>query len=205
MRGSRSVSFSAVSDPLGLLPLAHRRRRRRIVDGYEAQQLVAAGLTLLQRSAPLVRALQRRRSAILLPTSPAFFTALAAIRRPRRGARQSARVAAPRSRIRSPDANVGAVFTNAALAHRAPDGVAARAARRRAAHRRASITGGASHDVDLGSHHGLTLEGERDVRGRDEEAAIVYTSAMRGYATRRRAHPREHAVERALHGRGGWR
>jgi acyl-CoA synthetase (AMP-forming)/AMP-acid ligase II len=37
-----------------------------------------------------------------------------------------------------------------------------------------------THDVDLGSHHGLAIEGERDVRGRDEEAAIVYTSAMTG-------------------------
>jgi long-chain acyl-CoA synthetase len=37
-----------------------------------------------------------------------------------------------------------------------------------------------TQDVDLGSHHGLSIEGERDVRGRDEEAVIVYTSAMRG-------------------------
>jgi acyl-CoA synthetase (AMP-forming)/AMP-acid ligase II len=48
------------------------------VDGFEAQQLVAAGLTLLQRSAPLVRALSGKRAAILLPTSPQFFIALAA-------------------------------------------------------------------------------------------------------------------------------
>ncbi|HKH90875.1 MAG TPA: AMP-binding protein, partial [Gemmatimonadaceae bacterium] len=32
----------------------------------------------------------------------------------------------------------------------------------------------------LGSHHGLSIEGERDVHGSDEEAVIVYTSAMRG-------------------------
>jgi hypothetical protein len=66
-----------VSDPLGLLPIAIAAGGGR-VDGFEAQQLVAAGLVLLQRSAPLVRALSGRRSAILLPTSQAFVTALAA-------------------------------------------------------------------------------------------------------------------------------
>jgi long-chain acyl-CoA synthetase len=34
--------------------------------------------------------------------------------------------------------------------------------------------------VDLGSHRGLQLEGEAGVAGRDEEAAVVYTSAMAG-------------------------
>jgi long-chain acyl-CoA synthetase len=42
------------------------------------------------------------------------------------------------------------------------------------------VTPDRTQDVDLGSHHGLTIEGERDVRGSDEEAVIVYTSAMRG-------------------------
>ena len=51
-----------MSDPLALLPLALAAGGGRIgVAGDEhlldAQQLVAAGLTLLQRSAPLVRAL----------------------------------------------------------------------------------------------------------------------------------------------------
>ena len=54
-----------MSNPLGLLPIAIAASGGR-VDGFEAQQLVAAGLTLLQRSAPLVRALSGRRSAILL-------------------------------------------------------------------------------------------------------------------------------------------
>ena len=52
--------------------------RRGRVDGFETQQLVAAGLTLLRRSAPLVRALAGGRAALLLPTTPAFVTALAA-------------------------------------------------------------------------------------------------------------------------------
>ena len=66
-----------MSDPLGLLPIASAASGGR-VDGFEAQRLVAAGLTLLQRSAPLMRALSGRRSAILLPTSPAYVMALAA-------------------------------------------------------------------------------------------------------------------------------
>ena len=71
-----------MSDPLALLPLALAAGGGRIGaaagDILDAQQLVAAGLTLLQRSAPLVRALSGKRSAILLPTSPQFLTALAA-------------------------------------------------------------------------------------------------------------------------------
>jgi hypothetical protein len=50
-----------VSDPLALLPLAlaaggGRLRTAGDSTEYETQQLVAAGLTLLQRSAALVRA-----------------------------------------------------------------------------------------------------------------------------------------------------
>ena len=165
----------------GPLALAAGGGRLRVAAGdaeYEVQQLVAAGLTLLQRSAPLVRALSGRRSAILLPTSPAFFTALAASEG--RGSVLINPLAAPAEiAFQCRDADVGAVFTHSALANRVPaDRVvvllddAPRSAR--------VIAGGASRDVDLGSHFGLALEAERDVRGRDEEAAIVYTSAMRG-------------------------
>ena len=63
-----------MTDPLSLLTLACAAAGGR-VDDYEAAQLIAAGVTLLQRSAPLVRALSGRRSAILLPTSHAFLTA----------------------------------------------------------------------------------------------------------------------------------
>jgi acyl-CoA synthetase (AMP-forming)/AMP-acid ligase II len=37
-----------------------------------------------------------------------------------------------------------------------------------------------ARDVDLGSHVGLHLEGDPDVPGSDEDAVIVYTSAMAG-------------------------
>jgi long-chain acyl-CoA synthetase len=174
-----------VSNPLALLPLALAAGGGRIGAAgpdapafFEAQQLVAAGLTLLQRSAPLVRALSGRRSAILLPTSPAFLTALAAS--DGRGAVLVNPLAAPAEiAFQLGDANVGAVFTTSAFAARLPADVVAvllddapRMAR--------VLAGGATREVDLGSHHGLSLEGERDAEGRDEEAAIVYTSAMRG-------------------------
>ena len=171
-----------MSDPLALLPLALAAGGGRIgaagADSFDAPQLVAAGLTLLQRSAPLVRALSGKRSAILLPTSPQYLTALAASEG--RGAVLVNPLASPvEIEYQCGDANVGAVFTNVSLAARVPAGIPLvllddlpRTAR--------VVTADRTQDVDLGSHHGLSIEGERDVRGRDEEAVIVYTSAMRG-------------------------
>ncbi len=172
-----------MSDPLALFPLALAAGGGRIGAAgddtlLDAQQLVAAGLTLLQRSAPLVRALSGRRSAILLPTVPAYLTALAASEG--RGAVLVNPLAAPREiAFQCADANVGAVFTTSALAPRAPAGLpiillddAPRTAR--------VVTPDRTQDIDLGSHFGLSSAGESDVRGRDEEAVIVYTSAMAG-------------------------
>ncbi|HEU4721406.1 MAG TPA: AMP-binding protein [Gemmatimonadaceae bacterium] len=171
-----------MSDPLALLPLALAAGGGRIGaaggETYDAQQLVAAGLTLLRRSAPLVRALTGKRAAILLPTSPQFLTALAASEG--RGAvLVNPLAAAAEIEYQCQDANVGAAFTIGALASRLPVGLpvvlldeAPRTAR--------VVTADRTHDVDLGSHHGLSIEGERDARGRDEEAVVVYTSAMRG-------------------------
>ena len=174
-----------MSNPLALLPLALAAGGGHIAaagaapgDDFETQQLVAAGLTLLRRSAPLVRALTGRRSGLLLSTSPTFITALAAS--DGRGAVLINPLAAPPEiAFQCADANVGAVFTTSAFAARLPNGlptVLLDAAPRRAR----VVANGRSDEVDLGSHHGLALEGERDVSGRDEEAVIVYTSAMRG-------------------------
>jgi len=171
-----------VSDPLALLPIALAAGNGRIGaaggDLFDARQLVAAGLTLLQRSAPLVRALSGKRAAILLPTAPQYLTALAASEG--RGAvLVNPLASAVEIEYQCRDANVGAVFTATPLATRAPAGIpvvllddAPRSAR--------VVTAERTQDVDLGSHHGLSIEGERDVRGSDEEAVIVYTSAMRG-------------------------
>jgi acyl-CoA synthetase (AMP-forming)/AMP-acid ligase II len=162
---------------MALLPLALASSGGRVGE-HEAQQLVAAGLTLLSRCAPLVRALDGRRAGILLPTSPAFLTALAASEG--RGAVLINPLAAPAEvAYQARDAEIGAVFTVAALAERIPAHIprvllddSPRTAR--------WLDGGASRDVDLGAHFGLDLAGEVDAPGRDEECAIVYTSAMAG-------------------------
>jgi long-chain acyl-CoA synthetase len=166
-----------VSDPLALVPLAAAGRAGR-VDGHTARELVAAGITLLQRCAPLVRALDGRRAAILLPTSPAFLVALAAS-----DGRGTVFVnplcAAPEIAHQLRDANVGAAFTIAALQDKLPAGFPRVLLDEAPARARAAIRG-AERVIDLGAHSGLALEGKMDAEGRDEEAAIVYTSAMAG-------------------------
>ena len=164
-------------DPFSLLPLSLAAHHGR-VDEFEAQQLVSAGLTLLQRSAPLVRALSGKRAAILLPTSPAFITALAAAEG--RGAVLINPLAAPPEiAYQLADARVGAVFTNTALAASLPADFA-RVLFDDAPRTARVLIDGTSRDVDLGSHVGMTIEGDVGARGSDDEVAIVYTSAMAG-------------------------
>lgn len=170
-----------MSNPLGVLPLAMAAHGGSI-DDLSSAQLVAAGLTLLQRSAPLARALYGRRSALLLPTSPQFLIALAASEG--RGAVLLNPLASPSEIAHQLDeAQVGAVFTIAALAAKLPPSMPQ--VLLDDAPRQASLlqSGVISH-IDLGSHTGLSLEGdtEGDLDGREEEAAIVYTSAMDGNA-----------------------
>jgi long-chain acyl-CoA synthetase len=149
------------------------------LDGFPAAQLAAAGFTLLQRSAPLVRALAGKRAALLLPTSPQFLVGLAAA--DGRGAVLINPLAAPAEiAYQLEDAGVGAVLTVGALAPRLPTGTvhallddAPMSATVMTAH-------GAATRVDLGSHFGMALEADTGVPGRDEECAVVYTSAMRG-------------------------
>jgi len=166
-----------VSDPLGLLPIAIAAGGGR-VDGFEAQQLVAAGLTLLQRSAPLVRALSGRRSAILLPTSPAYVMALAASE-----GRGAVLINPLASRVEAAyqitDANVGAVFTTTELVGRLPDHVA-RVLLDDMPRSALVVADGTARHIDLGSHWGLTLDAEVDAPASHEEAAIVYTSGFEG-------------------------
>jgi long-chain acyl-CoA synthetase len=166
-----------VTDPLALLPLAAASRGGSI-DGIPASALVAAGLTLLQRSAPLVRALAGRRSGILLPTSPAFLLALAASEG--RGAVLMNPLAAPRELdFQVADADIGAVLTISSLADRLPPALP-RVLLDDAPRTATVIAGGISRTIELGSHFALELEGDPDAPGISEEAAIVYTSAMRG-------------------------
>ena len=162
-----------LSDPLALIPFACAARDGRVGD-VTARELVAAGTTLLVRSALLVRALAGRRGAILLPNGPAFLTALAAC--DGRGAVLLDPRSAPATIARQlADANAGAVFTSEAMAARLPEHVprvlldgAPREAR--------VVAGGDARTVDLGSHVGLELEGDPEATGREEEAVIVYGS-----------------------------
>jgi long-chain acyl-CoA synthetase len=166
-----------MADPFSLLPLtlaAHGGR----MDDFPAEQLVAAGIALLQRSAALVRALTGKRSAILLPTSPQFLVALAASEG--RGAVLINPLASrPEIVHQLRDANAGAVFTNAALARHLPDGVT-HVLLDDAPTTAIVMSDGVAKRVDLGSHFGLSVEGHADAPGADEEAVIVYTSAMAG-------------------------
>jgi hypothetical protein len=109
-----------MTEPFAILPLAIAAAGGAL-DGTPVARWVAAGVTLLQRSAPLVRALAGRRAALLLPTGPAFFTGLAASEG--RGAVLVNPLAAPLEvahQLR--DADVGAVFTIAHLASKLPPG-----------------------------------------------------------------------------------
>lgn len=160
-----------------LLPLAAAAGGGSI-DGIGAPQLVAAGFTLLQRSPPLVRALAGRRAAILLPPSAQFLTALAAS--DGRGAVLVNPLAAPAEiAYQLGDANVGAVFTSRALAARLPAGTP-HVLLDDAPYTARMVAPDGTTDVDLGSHFGLDLAVFADEPGRDEECAIVYTSAMAG-------------------------
>jgi hypothetical protein len=172
-----------MSDPLALLPLAMAAAGGRL-GAFAAAPLTAAGLTLLQRSAPLVRALAGRRSALLLPSGPAFLVALAAS--DGRGALLLDEQASPETIAwQLADAEVGAVFTLEALMPLLPDGlpvVLLDDAPRRAR----VITPARTMDVDLGSHHGLALEGDPETEGRDEECIVCYSaSGVRSARTHR--------------------
>jgi long-chain acyl-CoA synthetase len=166
-----------MADPFSFLPLSIAAHGGRI-DGFEAQQLVAAGLTLLKRSAPLVRALSAKRSAILLPTSPMFLVALAASEG--RGAVLINPLASPFEIAHQlADARVGAVFTNAALARSLPASIP-QVLLDDAPARAAVLIDGTAREVDLGAHLGMPIEGNADAAGSDDECVIVYTSAMAG-------------------------
>jgi long-chain acyl-CoA synthetase len=169
-----------VSNPLSVLPFAVGARDGTI-DGLPAAQLVAAGLTLLQRTAPLARALYGKRAALLLPTGPQFLIGLAAS--DGRGAVLLNPLASPAEIAHQlQDASVGAVFTIASLARKLPPGLP-HVLLDDAPATAAVLHGGSRSTVDLGSHVGLTLEAatdDADLEGLEDEAAVVYTSAMDG-------------------------
>ena len=166
-----------MTDPLSLVPLAAAAGGEHI-DHLETTAAVAARLTLLQRSAPLVRALVGKRAGILLPTSPEYLTALAASEG--RGAVLINPLAAPLElAYQIADADIGVVFTNEALAAKLPAGMP-HVLLDSGPLSATVVVGGTARRVDVGSHFPLSLVGDRDAEGSAEEAVIVYTSAMHG-------------------------
>ncbi len=155
-----------MTDPLSLVTLAIAAGGG-TVDGIASTQLVGAGVTLLQRAAPVVRALSGRRAAILLPPSPALLIALSAATG--RGALYINPIATiePIATLLH-QAEVGLVFTWARWVDRLPSDFpfvllddAPASAR--------IVTSTLDRVVDLGAHFGLALEGDRDAEGLAEE------------------------------------
>jgi len=155
-------------DPLALLPYALAAAGGRL-GAHDVTALVAAGVTLLQRSAPLVRTLAGRRSAVLLPPCASWLVALAA------SDGRSLVVLDPVTA--GTDAgiekaltehDVGAVFTTQALLPKLPSGtpfVLLDDAPRRAR----VCAGGRDSEIDLGSHFALDLVGDTEGPGSSEE------------------------------------
>ena len=157
-----------MSNPFSLLPFAVAAAGARVAE-HPAHALVAAGVTLLQRCAPLVRTLAVQPPAVLLPRGAALVTALAAcdghvallVDANLPSAERDAELAG---------APFGVLFTLRGYAQHCPqdvvtvllDDVPGRAV---------VNVDGQSRVVDLGSHVGLALEGERGPAG-SQEAVI---------------------------------
>lgn len=159
-----------MTEPYAFVPLALAAAGGRI-DGLSVRRLVAAGLTLLQRSAPLVRALNGRRGAVLLPPSHHFVVALAACAG--RGTLILAEDSSPDEIARHlDDGRVGTVFTLSRFESRVPSHSPRVLLDR--CHEQADWKGvDGERAVDLGSHFGLTLEGEESVGGSEDEAVLT--------------------------------
>ena len=145
---------------------------------------------MLQRCVPLVRALAGRRAAILLPPSPQFVVALAAA--DGRGAVLLNHAATPSETIKQCHAQrVGAVFTLRAHASHIPDEIPRVLLDDAPARAVFTVPGGDDITIDLGSHFGLSLEGDADEPGRDEECVII-DGVM--YTHRTLIHDARHAI-----------
>ncbi len=155
-------------DPLALLPYALAAAGGR-VGGHDVSALVAAGVTLLQRSAPLVRALAGRRSAVLLPPGAAWLVALAASDGRSMVVCEPGMVSTGETMAAQLHAHgVGAVFTNRALLPLVPQDVPFVLLDE--APRRARVSAnGRDSEIDLGSHFALDLVGDTEGPGSAEE------------------------------------
>jgi acyl-CoA synthetase (AMP-forming)/AMP-acid ligase II len=161
-------------NPLSLLSLAAAARGGSI-DGIDSRQLVAAGVTMLQRCAPLVRELAAGRGALLLENSPAYLVALAACEGrgavlidPKSPAEEIERV------LEETEARV--VFTVERSAGSLGEGVARVLLDELPGHV-VFVHGPQQRRVDVGSHFGLEIEGEEESSGSDEEAVVAPETA----------------------------
>ncbi|MCO4099758.1 hypothetical protein [Gemmatimonas sp.] len=152
-------------DPLALLPFAIAAGGGRI-GPLAASQLVAAGTTLLQRSAPLVRALAGRRAGILLPNVPAWLLALAASDG-REAVVLDIASSGEELAAQCHTLGIGAVFTTRTLSSRLP-GLVTRVLLDDAPATAYVILADREQTVDLGSHYGLDLIGDTGVEGSNE-------------------------------------
>ncbi len=152
-------------DPLALTPFAIAAGGGRI-GPLAASQLVSAGTTLLQRSAPLVRTLAGRSSGMLLPNGPAWLLALAA------SDGREAVILDPASSGDELAAHchthgIGAVFTTKTLSSRLPTAIT-RILLDDAPATAYVVLPDREQTVDLGSHYGLDLIGDTGVEGTNE-------------------------------------
>ncbi len=160
-----------MSDPLSFVPLALAAADGK-VDGVACRQLVASGVALLQRTAPLVRALDGQQAAILLPAGAAFVVALAAC-----AGRAAVLLDEADDAVWISDAlharRVGAVFTIRSLSDRLPPELP-RILLDDAPSRAEWASDEAARSIDLALHAGLLLEGDPETQGSDEVALIVH-------------------------------
>ncbi len=162
--------------PLSLIPLAMAAGDGKI-DDCDARQLVAAGVTMLQRCAPLVKALTGARGALLLRDPAECLVALAGCEG------HGAVLLGPSwnaERVRAALERTGAtvVFTVERHARRVPDGVPLVLLDELPGHVVFSH-GATRRTVDVGSHFGLAIEGEES-EGSDEEAVVAFAPRSPG-------------------------
>ncbi len=154
-----------MSNPLSFLPFAIAAANGR-VEGQPVAPLIAAGLTLLQRSAPLVRALTTGSPAILLPHGAAFVTALAACEG------HAALWLDPSVQASETDrairlANATVVLTESVHHTHVSSDLVLVLLDHSPREAWVRVPGSEPRRVDLGSHVGLRLEGERETTGSD--------------------------------------
>lgn len=159
-----------MSDPLAYLPLALAGANG-TMNQVPVRRLVAAGVALLQRCAPLVRTLHGQRSAILLPNGPRLLVALAASEG-RAACLLDQRSADDQVETAIQHADASVVFTISSLEHRLPATVA-RVLLDEAPDRAVWRARDDVRTLDLALHGGLRLEGEADVEGADEAVLVA--------------------------------